>query len=484
MSTTSLLSLSSLLGQCPWDNLDKLPALHLPRRQMLLVGDETKNVSLYYHMFDNFQIQFGREEFCLVTGLKFGVEYCADYNDEDEPIPFRRRVFSSSLDGKRITGKNVKELIKSKSFYKLHDDHTVSLCCICILQLVLLGVGDRRVVPNWILRDANVRRWLPLYATEPTNEVDKKTYSIFGLIWAFKAWILEVFREGPNAYYTRHRRYPRVVAWSSNKKFYRHMLRDFLHGCVPAERLIQDEIEAGSGWWVSSRAYFDGRVSEAERIPRRLNRQNHYEDMRVGTGANKEPIIVDHHYGISDLSGFQSIQVGPSSFQTSANNSFFNMGTGKPQCHRSPNKLERPRREQRPSVYMQSPYTPLPPTTELPKKRIGKTKKKCKNNNLSSLNFGNAFAHDNVGGDDVVITGVHDTGIYFTYENVDLNKVTREEYNDFTEFILNPYDVYFDCHMMGYLVSNFLWRQLVLHLCMPRSHSVDNPYQEGWFSGD
>nr|GEX41054.1 phospholipase-like protein [Tanacetum cinerariifolium] len=168
-------------------------------------------------MFDNFQIQFGREEFCLVTRLKFRGEYWADYNDEDEPIPFRRRVFPSSLDGKPITGKNVKELIKSKSFSKLDDD--VSLCCICILQLVLLGVEDRRAVPNYILRlandrdgwddypwgsyvwptlyyqlkDANVKRWLPLYATEPTNE-----------------------------------------------------------GRVPAEGLIPDEIEVVFGWWVSS----------------------------------------------------------------------------------------------------------------------------------------------------------------------------------------------------------------------------------------
>ncbi|GKC60471.1 hypothetical protein Tco_1088069, partial [Tanacetum coccineum] len=285
--------------------------------------------------------------------LKFGVEYWADYNDEDE-------------------GKNVEELIKSKSFSKLDDDDAVSLCCIGIFQLVLLGVEDRRVVPNWILslandrdgwddypwgsyvwptlyyqlRDVNVRRWLPVYATEPTNEM----------------WILEVFRERPNEYYTRHRRYPRVVAWSSNKKFYRHMLRDFLHGRVHAERLIPDEIEAGSGWWVFSMAYFDGRVSEAERPPLHLNSQNYYEvpsefyrdfqeqrsgfdqmmkqgqfffekmnkfmeDMSVGTGANKEPIIVDQHYGISDLTGFQSIHGGPSSFQTPTNNSFFNMGT-------------------------------------------------------------------------------------------------------------------------------------------------------------
>ncbi|GKA39080.1 phospholipase-like protein [Tanacetum coccineum] len=225
-------------------------------RQMLLVGGETENVPLYYHMHDNFQIQFGREEFCLVTGLKFEVEYSADYDDEDKPIPFRRRMFPSCLDGKHITRKNVEDLIKSKSFKKLDDDNVVSLCCIGILQLVLLGVEDRRA---------------------STNEDDKKSYSIFGFTWAFKTWILEVFRSGWNEYYTRHRRYQRVVAWTSNKKFYRHMLRDFLHGRVPAERLIQDEVEAGSGWWLSSRAYFDGCVTEAERRPCHLNRQNHYE---------------------------------------------------------------------------------------------------------------------------------------------------------------------------------------------------------------
>ncbi|GJW78666.1 phospholipase-like protein, partial [Tanacetum coccineum] len=235
----------------------------------------------------------------------------------------------------------------------------------------------------------------------------------------------------------------------------------------------------------------------------------------------REPIIADQHYGISDLSGFQSTQGGPSPFQTPTNNSIFNMGTptnwqtsmpsqpgssnwqsqmpaytltlnGQPPIPSHPGDaglcdpdiLERPRRVQRPSIYIQSPYTPLPATTELPKKRVGKTKKNSKNDNLSPLNLGNAFAHDNVGGDDVLITGIHDTGIYFTYENVDPNKVTRQEYNDFTDFILNPYQVYLDCYMMGYLVPEFFWRQLVPHLCMPRSHSVDNPNNEGWLSGD
>ncbi|GKB85634.1 hypothetical protein Tco_0957906, partial [Tanacetum coccineum] len=72
-----------------------------------------------------------------------------------------------------------------------------------ILKFVLLGLEDRRGVPDWILRLANDR-----------DGWDK---------------------------------YP----WGS-------------YGCLPIERLTPDEIEARSCWLVSSRAYFDGHISEAE----------------------------------------------------------------------------------------------------------------------------------------------------------------------------------------------------------------------------
>nr|GEU98835.1 hypothetical protein [Tanacetum cinerariifolium] len=121
------------------------------------------------------------EEFCLVTGLKFGVENRTNYNDEAKAIPFRRRVFSSSLDGRPIRGKHVEELIKSEEFNKLDDNDVVSLCCVGILQLVLLGLEDRRPVSNWILRLANDR--------DGCDKVDKKSYSITGFAWAFKVYM-------------------------------------------------------------------------------------------------------------------------------------------------------------------------------------------------------------------------------------------------------------------------------------------------------
>nr|GEW60461.1 phospholipase-like protein [Tanacetum cinerariifolium] len=317
-------------------------------------------------------------EFCLVSESKFSVENSTDYNKVKDPISFRRRVFSLNLYERPIRGKDVGLLIESDVFKKLDDNDAVSLCCVAILQLVLLGVEDRRHVPNWILRlvidrvswdnypwgsyvwltlykhlrDANVKRWQPLYASDPTNETDTKTYSIEGFVWAFKTWILKSFRVATYDYYTRYRRHPRIVAWSSKHKFYRHMLKPMLHGQLSVERLVPDETEARSRWWVSSRAYLDGRSFEDEQIPRHLNRNNYFEvssemyrefeeqrrwyqqmkeknddmyekmtrfmeDMRRVPEANTTPIIADQHFG-----GV------PSSFHTLPNNSsFFNMAT-------------------------------------------------------------------------------------------------------------------------------------------------------------
>ncbi|GJY62434.1 hypothetical protein Tco_0463091 [Tanacetum coccineum] len=270
-------------------------------------------------------------------------------------------------------------MILDQSFAQLYDDDVVSLCCLGILQLVILGVESRRAVPDWMLRlandrvawnkypwgsyvwptlysqlrNANVKRWSPLYVAEPTNEDDAKTYSIFGYTWAFKTWILESFRVTAIRYFDRYNRYPRVAAWSKKKgRFLGHMVIPFFQGNMPAARLTPDDNEARSDWWISSKAYFDGFIGQVERVPFDLSRQNMYEipsdiyrefdeqkreiernkkevdnikeemrkfrqEMNVQPvrQENKEPIIVEKHYGLSDFSQFQSMQGGPSSFQ-------------------------------------------------------------------------------------------------------------------------------------------------------------------------
>nr|GEX26373.1 hypothetical protein [Tanacetum cinerariifolium] len=177
-------------------------------QQLKVEGDENENVPLHYYITDNIKIQFWREEFCLVTGLRFGVENLADYIDSELSIPFRRRVFPSSLDGEHITGNMVFRIIDDELFDRLYNDDVVSLCCLGILQLVLLGVEDKRRIPDWMLR---------------------------------------------------------VVAWKEKGRFMGTLVHGFFHENMPAARLTPDETEARSDWWISSRAYFDGGIDQAER---------------------------------------------------------------------------------------------------------------------------------------------------------------------------------------------------------------------------
>ncbi|GJZ64801.1 phospholipase-like protein [Tanacetum coccineum] len=106
----------------------------------------------------------------------------------------------------------------------------------------------------------------------------------------------------------------------------------------------------------------------------------------------------------------------------------------------NPNILNQARKEVYPSMYRWTPYMDLPLTTVVPKKCSDKTKNKVKNANVSPLNLRNAFANDNVGGDDVMFLGERDT--------------------------------------------NYFWRQLVPHSCMPGNHSLERANQEGWLSDD
>ncbi|GJY08073.1 hypothetical protein Tco_0375127, partial [Tanacetum coccineum] len=271
-------------------------------------------------------------------------------------------------------------------------------------------------------------------------------------------------------------------------------------GRLPTRRLTPDEFEAGLDWWVLS------------------------SDMQVGLmgQAKKEPIIVSQHYGLSDLSGFQNMQPSPSYFEgAQATPSYVhnmatpNWQTPMPSHSGTPNWqtnmpshsatlnwqipipshphdvgivnsniLNRERREARPSMYKQSPYMDFPPTTILPKKRGDKTMNKGKNANVSPFNLGNVFVDDNVGADDVMFMGSHETDNYFMYENVDPSKVRQEDYMECSEFLLHPYLIYLDCHMMGYLVPEIFWRELVPYLYMAGYHSLEQPNTVGWLSVD
>ncbi|GJT64437.1 phospholipase-like protein [Tanacetum coccineum] len=412
------------------------------------------------------------------------------------------------------------KIIDDELFDRLHDDDAVSLCCLGILQLVLLGVEGKRRIPDWLLRLANdrvgwdnypwgsyvwptlysqlknpnVRRWPKLYATRPTSEIDKKTYLIFGYTWAFKTWILESFRVTATRYYNRYNRYPRVAAWKKKGKF----MGSMVDGNLSAERLTPDETEARSDWWISSRAYFDGRIGQAERVPRHVNSKNMYEI--------PSELVVLHHFRHIQTTAPSLISVRQRiGKHHDRRNMVHQIGKrrcrlnlvyqiGKARCRRSRpllignplslrilNILNRGKREQRPSFYKRIPYTEKPPTTVLPKQRGNKNKNNVKKANLSPLNLGSAFNDENEGGDDVIFLGGRFTSNYLVYENVDPEKVKRENYVNYTDFLNHPEQIYLYCYMKGYSVLVTFWQQLVPHLYRP---NIDSRTPMGWLSAE
>nr|GEW17513.1 zinc finger, CCHC-type, retrotransposon Gag domain protein [Tanacetum cinerariifolium] len=103
-----------------------------------------------------------------------------------------------------------------------------------------------------------------------------------------------------------------------------------------------------------------------------------------------------------------------------------------------------------------------------------KSMNKRRNANILPFNLGNAFVDDNVGADDVLITNVRQTDNYLMYENVDTNKVRRKDYTECMQFLLHPYPLYLDYHIMGYSVPELFWRELVPHLYMAGYHRLED----------
>ncbi|GKD20095.1 phospholipase-like protein [Tanacetum coccineum] len=158
--------------------------------------------------------------------------------------------------------------------------------------------------------------------------------------------------------------------------------------------------------------------------------------------------MVEKQYGFSDFSGLQNMlgfpQGGLTMFMTQASTSFFEGVQATPS--------------------------------------YGHYMNKGTNVNVSRFNLGKAIVDDNVDAEEVMITGVCQTDDYIVYENVDPSKVTREPYTQCMQFMLDPYLVYLDCHIMGYSVLELFWRELVPNLYMGGYHELSDPNTKGWLS--
>ncbi|GKE07595.1 hypothetical protein Tco_1399613, partial [Tanacetum coccineum] len=123
-------------------------------RQVERSPEDTVVVPLTYHVNGHY-IEFGREEFCLITGLRFGPEFSDRY--EVGPIPFRRLVFDSDKDGGHVNGQMLLDIINGEEFDNLHDEVGVAVCQLAVFHFVLLGRQLAHNIPDWWLRKCELR---------------------------------------------------------------------------------------------------------------------------------------------------------------------------------------------------------------------------------------------------------------------------------------------------------------------------------------
>ncbi|GKB13812.1 hypothetical protein Tco_0847735 [Tanacetum coccineum] len=432
--------------------------------QVECLEDDTENVPLTYHLGGDMEIQFGREEFCLVTRLRFRVDYSSEYSEG--LIPFRRRVFSSARDGHAITAKLLEDKIKSKEFTTMNHNDAVSLFLLAVVECVLLGEEPRHNVLEWCLRLVDDR----------------------------DRWNL-------------------AIAWCSDGKFLRSYQECFFVDARPTPRLTLDAVEARSNWWVSSKEYFDGLIFEPSIISSSVNLHNRddptielyrllEEQRRDLEGAVPTKFTMpattsflngahaSHSYDQHMSSRIPSSHPATQDFMTHRPQQGFvswsspYQETVDPRGQYGPsdirdNAMYRQKRVVRPSMYVQSPYTNMLDSIVPPKKLHAKSKNTARNPKVPAFDLGNAVVDDNLGDNEVAITGVVQTDEYIWYTNMDPSKVRREQYKESMTFLNNPESVYLDCHVKGFIVLQVFWRELVPSLYMSGYYEVEEPKKEG-----
>ena len=124
----------------PWLDLmlfDHEPLLidYILRRQHK-VDDQHHDMPLIYYM-DGRNLHFGRPEFSLITGFRFGT-VSFDLHTSGE-LTFRNRVFPNKI-GYSITNLDIIGVIEDEEMFgKLSDDDAIRLCLLLALEVIFMG---------------------------------------------------------------------------------------------------------------------------------------------------------------------------------------------------------------------------------------------------------------------------------------------------------------------------------------------------------
>lgn len=203
----SVLFRSTCFG--PWldltyvDNEEDL--IHYMLQKQVFSDNQHYDLPLIYKVNENL-LHFGRREFCLITGFKFGIVSFRKFRDGD--ISFRDRVFPEKI-GRYVKSIDLLSVIEDEErFTKLSDEDSIRVCLLLSLEVIFMGRELGSIVDDVLLRMVDDLEawnkfpwgehiWRELYAAirnvnskhnvEHHKALDKvPSYSLSGFLLSFK----------------------------------------------------------------------------------------------------------------------------------------------------------------------------------------------------------------------------------------------------------------------------------------------------------
>lgn len=225
------------------------------------------------------ELRFGREEFCLITGFRFGPR---DALPEMHGNPFRDRVFPHLSGHKYVKGSDLRSVFTSRAFAQISDLDAVRICLLLLLEVGFVGRQPSLVVADfllclvedldswnrypwgsylWALTHEQLKTALPRRQHHVSVKPDKLAkYTLTGFVYAFKIWIFEMFPVAKTCA-LRTDAIPRAIAWQRNLAFSWERCLTFLDvnddGSQPLMELSPTEAERETDWWKDSKRFFD-----------------------------------------------------------------------------------------------------------------------------------------------------------------------------------------------------------------------------------
>ncbi|PWA77753.1 phospholipase-like protein [Artemisia annua] len=270
----------------PWldltylDNEDRLVQYMLQKQ--VREYDDNYDLPMVYCV-NGHSVVFGRHEFCLMTGFRFGILSFRKWRSGD--IPFRDRVFPDKV-GQYVKNIDLLSVIEDDDvFLNLSDVDAIRVCLLLTLEVIFMGKDLGSVIDDMLLRMVEYVDewnafswgeyiWRQLYDSirnvasknrvgnsatlASTKSKDVPTYCLSGFVSAFKIWIIETSAKSQQWWTKDDRVIPRALSWSKHKAFGKFDNFDQLFDkeSTPKLALTPTSTEADSQWYTESLEFF------------------------------------------------------------------------------------------------------------------------------------------------------------------------------------------------------------------------------------